>query len=225
MNDKDEPAAVQGTTRTARTHVDGTLVVQIEFDPTTAKAAFGIFGMPGIPVAIARLTPSVAKAQMQSKAMQSAWGKHYQILYRTGWFYHPDVAAAFGTDDEFLAWLRNQPCAFCQAISTDQAKTEAAHVRRVASGSGTGIKPPYSAIPLCHRDHALQHQKGESAMGGKEWFDQMRGKYITAWIKERLYAMTGTQSLGEVPPDQFREICLEHNIAQLLPRTFGEDKE
>lgn len=219
----ERPAAVTGTTRTARTHVDGTLVVQIEFDPTSAKDAFGIFGMPGIPVAVAKLTPAVAKAQMQSKTMQSAWGKHYTILYRTGWFYQPDVAAAFGTDEEFLAWLRNQPCAHCQASSTEYAKTEAAHVRRVASGSGTGRKPPFSAIPLCHDDHALQHQKGESALGGKEWFDQMRGKYVTAWIKERLYALTGTESLGEVHPEQFRELCREHGIENLLPRNFGAE--
>lgn len=215
------PAAIQGTTRTARTYVDGTLVVQIEFDPTSAKEAFGIFGMPGIPVAVARLTPEVAKAQMQSRTMQSAWGKHYQILYRTGWFYHPDVAAAVGSDEEFLEWLRGQPCAFCQKPSSENEPTEAAHVRRVASGAGMGIKPPYSAIPLCHLDHAMQHQKGEGALGGKDWFDQMRGRHITAWIKSCLYNQLGVQSLGEVPPEQFRELCRKYNIEQLLPRNFG----
>lgn len=217
----DRPAAVTGTTRTARTHVDGTLVVQIEFDPTTAKEAFGIFGMPGVAVAIARLTSEVAKAQQQTRTMQSAWGKHYQILYRTGWFYHPDVAAAVGSDDEFLAWLRTQACAYCQAPSTEHAQTESAHVRRVANGSGTGIKPPFSAIPLCHKDHATQHQKGESALGGKEWFDQARGRYLTQWIKERLYILLGVSSLGEVSPEVFREWCQEHNLSARLPRKFG----
>lgn len=96
------------------------------------------------------------------------FGKQASELYRTGFFYAPAVLEAIGTDAEFLLWIKSQPCA-AEHLGDCNGDVVAAHVRRIANGAGTGIKPNnYSAIPLCHKHHALQHQNGESALVPKD---------------------------------------------------------
>jgi hypothetical protein len=51
-------AIVRGISRgIMATLADGTIRVKLDFEPTDAAAAFAIFGMPGSPVAVARLAP------------------------------------------------------------------------------------------------------------------------------------------------------------------------
>ena len=103
-----------------------------------------------------------------ASAETKPFGKQASELYRTGFFYAPAVLEAIGTDAEFLLWLRSQPCA-AKHLGDCDGDIVAAHVRRIANGAGTGIKPDnYSAIPLCHKHHALQHQNGESALAPAE---------------------------------------------------------
>lgn len=62
------PGAVMGVTRTCRTYVDGSLVIQVEVDPRHAQTAFALFGAPGTSVAVAKLDPAAATAADQRQA-------------------------------------------------------------------------------------------------------------------------------------------------------------
>lgn len=59
------PGAVMGVTRTCRTYVDGSLVIQVEVEPRHAQTAFALFGAPGTSVAVAKLDPAAAVAADQ----------------------------------------------------------------------------------------------------------------------------------------------------------------
>lgn len=156
------------------------------------------------------------------------YGKEASELYRLGFFLNPNVLETIGTDEEFRVWLIHLRCAVEASVglSVDVGRCEgdvvAAHVRRVALGAGGAIKPPYSAIPLCHHHHTLQHQQGESALGGKEWFDKQRAKYVTEWASHRLAQHLGAESMGHVPPDTLRAWGAIHDLTNALPRVYRE---
>lgn len=57
-----ETSAVMGATGTIKTLADGTFRVQIDIDPRFAQEAFRLFGAPGTPVALARITSEAAVA-------------------------------------------------------------------------------------------------------------------------------------------------------------------
>src|SRR5580698_3118144 len=94
-------------------------------------------------------------------------------------------ARAKGTDKEFLDFIRRQPSAysgrFSEYLEDGTGRCVAAHVRR-ASNSGTACKPEYSAIPLTYEEHLLTHQKGETALMPKDWFETQALKYLQRWI-------------------------------------------
>lgn len=216
-------AAIAATSRRVRTLADGTLVLEVSIEPNDASDAFGLFGSPGTPVALARLTQEAAQERLQRETITSEYGHAYQILYRHGWFLNPRVAPALGTDAEFLAWLCNQCCAFeCEDCA---GQIVAAHVRRIANGAGIGIKPPFSAIPLCDGHHHIQHQQGESALGGADKFDRLWAGYLTQWIKERLYKRFGVGTLALVSPQDFINEMTRLGIADTLPREFGANQQ
>lgn len=86
-------------------------------------------------------------------------------------------------DKAFLEFIRRLPCAVCGAWAdyvNGHGISQAAHVRR-ANNSGIGIKPLFSAIPLCQECHHKQHQYGESSVMPKEVWDHMVEKYIRLW--------------------------------------------
>jgi len=56
-------AAVIGASATVRTLVDGSLKISIDIEPRHAQAAFALFGAPGTPVALARITNEAAVEQ------------------------------------------------------------------------------------------------------------------------------------------------------------------
>lgn len=142
-------------------------------------------------------------------------------LYANGFFLNPKVLEKIGTDEEFLVWVRQQPCAYnTYAAAEHGGDVVAAHVRRIANGAGTGIKPPYSAIPLCDRHHQMQHQEGESALDGKEWFDEQRAKHVTRWASRQLAFTLGGESMGFVRPDALREWAMRCELLQYLPEVY-----
>lgn len=95
-----------------------------------------------------------------------------------------------GQDGAFLAWIRTLP-----SCINGETPVQACHVRRVKFGSGTGIKPPYAAVPLTAKQHAIQHTKGEQALlvqygiiaNAKEWFEDKALYYRRIW-NEKQYA-------------------------------------
>lgn len=152
------------------------------------------------------------------------FGKYAAELYRLGWFFNPKVLEAIGSDEEYLAWIAQQPCCAIgeNIFPSHSGDAVAAHVRRIADGAGTGIKPKYSAIPLCHGHHSLQHQNGESAIGGKAWCDDQRDKHLVEWAKLTLAGHFCVKSMGYVPPDQLRAWALEPGLESTLPACYRE---
>lgn len=166
-----------------------------------------MFKSPPTNVAVAILnTPS---------ATDGGYGALAQKLYQSSFFLTEKVFAKIGTDDEYLAWLRAQPCAFCKAMSS-----EAAHVRRINTGAGVGCKPQYSAIPMCHDCHMMQHNKGESALGGKEKFDMLRAKYLKKWGWEILKNILGYDSWSKVTPEKLQQWAKDNAIYEFLPNCY-----
>lgn len=97
------------------------------------------------------------------------------------------------TDKDFQAWVRRQPSCISGCFSEwvdGEGRCEFAHVRRVARGSGVGIKPAFSGVPLTHAEHAMQHQHGEAyvlaangivADDAAAWFEAKADEYWERW--------------------------------------------
>jgi hypothetical protein len=151
------------------------------------------------------------------------FGQYARRLFQTGFFLAPDVCRALGTDAGYLSWVRSEPCMVGGgSYGPCGGDVVAAHVRRIANGAGTGIKPEFSAVPLCATHHGEQHQHGESALGDKDWWDRRRADYLTAWARRRLEAMLGVESIGDASPEAVLAWAQRHNVAHLLPREYRE---
>ena len=69
-------------------------------------------------------------------------------------------------DEQYLSWIRKQPCIVCY-----RTPCEAHHVR-TAANSGMGIKPgDDQAVPLCPLHHRELHQIGVQTFCEKYWVD------------------------------------------------------
>lgn len=217
-----EIAVVPAVARTLKTLVDGTVRINLDVEPIYRDTAMFLFGEPGVTVAVARLTPEAAHQTLQEQNM-ALYSNEAKALRLSSFFRSPEIWRAIGTDAEFLAWLRQQKCAYCHAEPNEHKPTEAAHVRRVAEGAGVAIKPDYCAIPLCHTHHSLQHAQGESALGGKEWFDKKRVEYVTRWAWELLKQQLGYSSWKQVPPDTLYAWAELKGVLTYLPPEYRRE--
>lgn len=157
------------------------------------------------------------------------YGKQAQSLRLSSFFRTPKVWEKVGKDADYLEWLRNQSCAYCgdadYVEETGEMKCEAAHVRRVADGAGTSIKPPFSAIPLCHSHHEQQHHQGEQVLGDDDWWKKHRLWYVQQWCWETLKAELGYKSWHDVPPAKLRQWAEEHKVHGFLPVAYLENDD
>lgn len=209
--------AVSGAYVRLRTLADGTPRVEIDLDCTIESAA-QLFTEPGVMVALARLHHN--KIQ-KAEADLHQFGQQAKALKLSGFFRAPEVWRAVGTDEEFLAWVSKQSCCastngFCNG------DVVAAHVRRIADGAGTGIKPEYAAIPLCHLHHSRQHEQGESALGGKEWMDHQRLIHVERWAWDTLKEKLGYASMGDISPAIISQWAADHQVYHYLPMVYRE---
>lgn len=215
-------AAILFTYRKSRTLADGSLRLEIDVEPKDAQAAFALFHEPGASGAIVRLTDEAAQRASNQDAVAAApYGDHAKALRLSAFFRNPDVWRAVGTDTEFLDWLKTQACA-ARKHAGCAGQVVPAHVRRVANGAGTAHKPPYSAIALCDSHHRIQHQHGESALGGKEWFDRQRIEHLQRWCWESLKAQLGYEHWSDLPPIHLYEWAQLHDLERYLPSCYRE---
>lgn len=205
-----DDAIVCCTTHTNKTLVDGTFAVVLHFEPRDRKAASEHFGEPGLACGLVRL-------RLPPKPATSLYGEVARVLKLSDFFRRPEVWAAIGSDAEYLAWVRQQPCAFCGSPPPN----EAAHVRRVANGAGTGIKPEYSAIALCRAHHEAQHQHGENAVRGKAQVDKWRIEFIQHWAWESLKKTLGYESWADIPPGVMREWAERSGVGHFVPSGYA----
>lgn len=174
-------------------------------------------------VAVALLTNEAAIEDMQPKE-DHPYGNEAKILKQSPLFRTPEVWQAIGTDDAFRVWIRQQACCICGHLPCDEGHIEAAHVRRIAAGAGMGIKPKYSCIPLCRSCHQMQHNEGESFLGGKEFLDKQRILYVSKWAWEALKEQLGKSHWYDVTPETLRLWAIKHGIDKYLPQIYKEHK-
>jgi len=235
MIDSEEKAAFLGASSGAKTMADGTLRIQVDISPLDAIGAFIAFGAPGSPVAIARVTNEAAlEADREDLVngpvggaikMHGPYGEYAKTLKLSGFFRTPGVWVEIGTDAQYLEWVRRQKSAISNEYSwkdmdTGENYCVPAHVRRVEHGSGTGIKPSYSAIPLTNDEHQQSHQHGDTNLRPEEWWDKMRIKYVSQWAWLTLKEQLGYESWSEVPPVELRDWALKHDVLRSLPNSY-----
>lgn len=168
------------------------------------------------------VVPNVGnEPDLSPKAEKGPHGDIAQALYQSGFFLSPVVCQTLGSDGQFLTYIRQQPCANCKL----QHGIQAAHVRRVANGSGTGIKPKYSAIPLCDVCHQQQHQHGESAIGGQAKVDRWRAQHLSDWGKLKMKEWFGVDSLTKISAIDLHDWAERNRFQHLLPRVVREQAE
>lgn len=154
-----------------------------------------------------------------SKPEKGPHGKAAALLYRAGFHCAPQVRAELGGDKAYLAWVRLQPC--CGQSEQHEGLIEAAHVRRISEGAGTAIKPEYSAVPLCQACHRLQHQRGESAVGGKDYLTDQASKHVQAWAWAALATMFEEDSMTQVQPERLVAWAETCGLAWLVPEPYA----
>jgi len=207
MSNENEQSALIVTRRPAKELVDGTLRVQIDVEPNDRRLFLDLFPDVGDPMAVAKLSDEVVRAHQQKTAFadppkKKSKGDHGQFakwLVQVGFFRRVEVWKMAGRDSDYLEWLKSQKCCVV-AGKKHEGDIVPAHVRRIASGAGTGIKPEYSAVPMCDFHHKLQHSKGESGIGGKEFIDRQRVKHLERWSRERIRERMGFASWSEISP-------------------------
>lgn len=64
----DEGQLIEAASVGVRTMADGTLRLTVDIEPRHARDAFGLFGAPGSPVVLARLTQEAAQAAVHRQA-------------------------------------------------------------------------------------------------------------------------------------------------------------
>ena len=99
----------------------------------------------------------------------------------------------------------------------------------MSDGSGTSIKPKYSAIPLCGAGygkncHDRQHREGESAIGGKERVDKLRLHYVHQWVWDSLKSQLGYEHWNQVPPQTLMAWASWNGVLDTLPDIYLKDQ-
>jgi len=234
---EEELPAIMGTSSKASTMADGSLRLQIDIMPADAQQAFRMFGTPSSAIALARLTDEVAVEQERpGKPQKGPYGEWARELVQSGFFRTPKVWEAIGTDRLFLGWIRQQKSAYSKEYSEIHddgvGYCVPAHIRKVQHGSGTGIKPPYCAIPLTQSEHDLTHSKGDIALGDELWWDKQRIKYVSQWAYEQLKLRMREKSYTDISPQRLLNWAKANGVSDQLPMRYhtlenpnGEDTE
>jgi len=227
---EDEPLAIMGHVVKHRSMADGTLRVEVDLftpDDQTYERAVTRVARVGAALALARLSDEAASSHQAAgvtREDRGEYGQYAKELHRNGFFAAPRVWEAAGPDSNFLDWLTHQGCALADHGGC-QGDVVAAHYRRVSRGSGTGHKPPYSAIPLCDRHHRLQHDQGYSALGDQDWWEKASVDYPAAWAKKSIKEGFGVDHLSQIEPGEFRAWAQANGLSVYLPRAYREWEE
>lgn len=215
-----DQSAVIASATIARVLKDGTIRLQCDVSPEY-RDVVAAWLEPDLPVAIARITKDAAAREQQAAVIGAGgYGEQARELRLSGFFRAPDVWRAIGTDAEYQAWCRAQPCAACGKEGGEGNPIVYAHVRRVADGAGVGIKPAYSGVPLHDSEHRDQHQHGESRIAPPEKWDRWRIEHVQEWAWHALKAKFGAESWRDVPPRRLFEWAEHAGLERYLPAAY-----
>lgn len=246
-------SAIQGTVTKFLSLADGTLRIQVDVHHGDTSTALSLLCEVGTTVAVARLaedrtdqerydsvTVTGSGRQVDAESDEPApaavgptrdplTGKVMKHFYTSGFFQSPKVCRALGVDAEFLQWLRHQRCWKCDKVDMGEGGIEfvqAAHVRRINAGSGTSIKPQYSAIPLCSECHSIQHAVGESAIAPPEWWAEKAARARQEWGHQKLRWHLGVDSISaEVSVGDLWDWLTESDLLNFVPAKVRRDVE
>ncbi len=215
-------SAIQGTISKFSSLADGTIRLQVDVHHRYASEALDLLCEVGATVAVARLVEEQTEQARYDSVTTTGSGRQVDEepapaarkdplvgtvmahFYKSGFFQSPKVLKSLGKDAEFLQWLRLQVCWHCSKQDSSAADdggpqvfyVQAAHVRRIAAGSGTSRKPAYSAIPLCSTCHGIQHAVGESGLAPSEWWESNAAKAREEWGHMKLREVFATDSIS-----------------------------
>ncbi len=170
----------------------------------------------------------------KKKSKKGPYGELAKQLKLSNFFRTPDVWRSIAPPEDYHAWVIKQPSAMKDAKGRstgwdhntepgiDQSKTrccDPAHWRD-ANTTGIAIKPEYSVIPLLHKEHLAQTNSGYSSVGGKEWFEKQRIKYVQEWCWITLREKLGYESWSDVPPKILRKWTEDNELINYIPRCY-----
>lgn len=214
------PSAAVGAATVQKVLKDGTIRLVVDIEPRF-RDVISDWLVPDMPVAVARITQDAAAREQQSAVIAAgSYGDEARELRLSGFFRAPDVWRAIGSDAEYQAWCRVQPCAACGREGGENNPIVFAHVRRIANGAGGSIKPPYSGIPLHDSEHRDQHQHGESRIAPPEKWDRWRIEHVQEWAWHALKAQLGAESWRDVPPRRLFEWAERAGVEHYLPAAY-----
>lgn len=104
-------SAIEASSGTYRSRVDGTIVLSVEIEPRNAAAALALFGMPGTPMAIAAL--QVGYAAAGEPIIKSYPEKDNSEKPKGGPL--AKLAGIWCNDPEFWKWLETDPDNACHS--------------------------------------------------------------------------------------------------------------
>lgn len=104
-------SAIEASSGTYRSRVDGTIVLSVEIEPRNAAAALALFGMPGTPIAIAAL--QVGYAAVGEPIIKSYPEKDNSEKPKGGPLAR--LAGIWCNDPEFWKWLETDPDNACHS--------------------------------------------------------------------------------------------------------------
>ena len=171
----------------------------------------------------------------KKKSSKGQFGEFAKQLKLSSFFRTPAVWRAIDKPEAYHAWVIQQPSAMkVNGKSTgfdyntepgiDQSRTKCcdpAHWRD-SSETGVGIKPDYAIIPLRHAEHLAQSNSGYNAVGGKEWFEKQRIKYVQEWCWLTLKEQLGYESWAEVPPTVLINWASDHSVFKFIPECYKD---
>ncbi len=143
-NDNDVVGAIMASSVNVKTMADGTLRISLDVEPRDARDAFALFGAPGTPVALARMTQAAAVQQSRHEQAQPQEMKGGALAKLAGIF--------CGSDDFrlFLAHTLNRaptdvadPADIIRTTCRIESRAELDHDERAAQIFHTTFRLPY----------------------------------------------------------------------------------
>ncbi len=180
----------------------------------------------------------------KAKTVKGPHGDFARWFYGSGALRMPKVWEALGSEMDHKHYIQTKNCVICgrQDLNQDTGEMlcEEAHVRD-ASNSGTGFKPGFVSVPMCHQHHADQHNHGYASLYQEychthkqaqdlspdlveEWMKDRCRKhamdYIEEWCKLKFYEYFGIDTLTNMSPDMFDGFCNLYGIDIHIPTKF-----
>jgi len=186
----------------------------------------------------------IAKSVEQKQKDTGEYGQFAVLLDKAKLWQHQRIVKLSGTDADYQAWCRRQPCAISggkgEQLESGEWRCQYAHMN-FADNSGMGVKATYSGLPMTNEAHLhIQHEKGIEAlktaflkskkrhkrykdMPAKDLLQLLVRKYTGKWAREAFRQKHfEVDSWTKVVPQQFMTKMRELGIDDLVPLDYRD---